>query len=180
MAGGVPAAPGPEVSGQASPVSCGRLSAARALGKHGLCTDAWAASGSKASWRGTKRWGPIPALAPLCRQRWGQDPALPLHMLPFHDGHLGLGPRAAGAPLTTASQRFYHILHVAASAGEHEKVVQVILLCLECFWGCWYASICLRLCPQRTGDASHGVKLKEQWDGTKGWWTLCVRELSQR
>lgn len=27
-----------------------------------------------------------------------------------------------------ASQRFYHVLHVAASAGEHEKVVQVTTL----------------------------------------------------
>ncbi|XP_022372622.1 chromosome transmission fidelity protein 18 homolog isoform X2 [Enhydra lutris kenyoni] len=58
------------------------------------------------------------------RQRWGQDPALPPHMLLLSDGHLGLGAQAAGAPSTSASQRFYHILHVAASAGEHEKVVQ--------------------------------------------------------
>ncbi|XP_030890168.1 chromosome transmission fidelity protein 18 homolog [Leptonychotes weddellii] len=69
-------------------------------------------------------WQEVFQLPRAQRQRWGQDPALPLHMLPLHDGHLGVGPRAAEAPLTTASQRFYHILHVAASAGEHEKVVQ--------------------------------------------------------
>ncbi|XP_045850230.1 chromosome transmission fidelity protein 18 homolog isoform X3 [Meles meles] len=69
-------------------------------------------------------WQEVFQLPRVQRQRWGQDPALPLHMLPVSDGHLGVGPCAAEAPLTTASQRFYHILRVAASAGEHEKVVQ--------------------------------------------------------
>lgn len=55
----------------------------------------------------------------------GQDPTLPTHML-LGDGLTGWGPHAADAPLTMAAQRFYHILHVAASTGEHEKVVQVI------------------------------------------------------
>nr|XP_020136961.1 chromosome transmission fidelity protein 18 homolog [Microcebus murinus] len=50
------------------------------------------------------------------RRRVGQDLALPAHMLL-------LGPGDAGS-LTSASQRFYHVLHVATSAGEHEKVVQ--------------------------------------------------------
>ncbi|XP_032701818.1 chromosome transmission fidelity protein 18 homolog [Lontra canadensis] len=69
-------------------------------------------------------WQEVFQLPRVQRQRWGQDPALPPHRLLLSDGHLGLGARAAEAPLTSASQRFYHILHVAASAGEHEKVVQ--------------------------------------------------------
>lgn len=56
----------------------------------------------------------------------GQDPTLPTHMLLLGDGLTGWGPHATEAPLTMAAQRFYHILHVAASTGEHEKVVQVI------------------------------------------------------
>ncbi|XP_027469444.2 chromosome transmission fidelity protein 18 homolog isoform X1 [Zalophus californianus] len=69
-------------------------------------------------------WQEVFQLPRAQRQRWGQDPALPPHMLLLHDGHLGLGPRAAEAPWNMASQRFYHILHVASSAGEHEKVIQ--------------------------------------------------------
>lgn len=75
-----------------------------------------------------KRQGALAALAPLCRQRWAQDPSSAPHMLLLGDAHLGPGPRAAEAPLTTAAQRLHRILHVAASAGEHEKVVQVISL----------------------------------------------------
>ena len=55
----------------------------------------------------------------------GQDPTLPPHTLLLGDGPTGPGHQAAKAPLTMAAQRFYHILHVATSAGEHEKVVQV-------------------------------------------------------
>uniref|UniRef100_A0A673U788 Chromosome transmission fidelity protein 18 homolog n=1 Tax=Suricata suricatta TaxID=37032 RepID=A0A673U788_SURSU len=69
-------------------------------------------------------WQEVFQLPRAQRQRWGQNPALPPYTLLLGDGHAGLGPRAAEAPLTTASQRFYHILHVAASAGEREKVVQ--------------------------------------------------------
>ncbi|XP_026341275.1 chromosome transmission fidelity protein 18 homolog isoform X1 [Ursus maritimus] len=69
-------------------------------------------------------WQEVFQLPRAQRQRWGQEPAPPPHMLLLSDGHLGLGPRTAEAALTMASQRFYHILHVAASAGEHEKVVQ--------------------------------------------------------
>lgn len=61
----------------------------------------------------------------------GQDPTLPSHTLLLGDGHVGSGPLATKVPLTAASQRFYHILHVAASAGEHEKVVQVTMLYLK-------------------------------------------------
>lgn len=50
----------------------------------------------------------------------GQDPALPADTLLLGDGD-------AGSP-TSASQRFYRVLHAAASAGEHEKVVQVPVL----------------------------------------------------
>lgn len=104
--------------------------------------------GEQGTTRGLKRQVPIAALAPLCRQRWGQEPAPPPHMLLLSDGHLGLGPRTAEAALTMASQRFYHILHVAASAGEHEKVVQVTSHHHECFWGAGtLASGCV-LCPE--------------------------------
>ncbi|XP_040829540.1 chromosome transmission fidelity protein 18 homolog [Ochotona curzoniae] len=48
------------------------------------------------------------------RRQASQDPSLPaLGLLPG-DGDSG----------SLASQRFYHVLHVASSAGEHEKVVQ--------------------------------------------------------
>ncbi|XP_057386096.1 chromosome transmission fidelity protein 18 homolog isoform X4 [Balaenoptera acutorostrata] len=69
-------------------------------------------------------WQEVFQLPQAQRRRVGQDPTLPTHTLLLGDGHMGSGPLAAKVPLTTASQRFYHILHVAASAGEHEKVVQ--------------------------------------------------------
>lgn len=47
----------------------------------------------------------------------GQDLNLPTHALLLSDGDVG--------SLTLASQRFYHILRVTTSAGEHEKIVQV-------------------------------------------------------
>ena len=46
-------------------------------------------------------------------------------MLLLGDQLSGSGPLAAAAPRTTAAQRFSHLVHMAASAGEHEKVVQV-------------------------------------------------------
>lgn len=52
-----------------------------------------------------------------CRRLVGQDLMLPAHALLLSDGDKG--------SLTLASQRFYHILRVTTSAGEHEKVVQV-------------------------------------------------------
>uniref|UniRef100_A0A8C4MRW7 Chromosome transmission fidelity protein 18 homolog n=1 Tax=Equus asinus TaxID=9793 RepID=A0A8C4MRW7_EQUAS len=69
-------------------------------------------------------WQEIFQLPRSQRRRVGQDPTLPTHTLLLVDGHAGLGPHAAEVPLSMASQRFYHVLHVAASAGEHEKVVQ--------------------------------------------------------
>uniref|UniRef100_A0A8C0N838 Chromosome transmission fidelity protein 18 homolog n=1 Tax=Canis lupus familiaris TaxID=9615 RepID=A0A8C0N838_CANLF len=69
-------------------------------------------------------WQEIFQLPRAQRQRWAQDPSSAPHMLLLGDAHLGPGPRAAEAPLTTAAQRLHRILHVAASAGEHEKVVQ--------------------------------------------------------
>lgn len=77
--------------------------------------------------------GSTPASATLHRRRVGQDPTLPARTLLLGDGPVGLGPQAAEAPLTMAAQRFYHILHVAASSGEHEKVVQVTTLYLNLF-----------------------------------------------
>lgn len=65
------------------------------------------------------------SLSSPCRRRVRQDSTLRTHMLLLGDQLSGSGPLAAEAPLTTAAQRFYHILHVAMSAGEHEKVVQV-------------------------------------------------------
>ncbi|XP_016063583.1 PREDICTED: chromosome transmission fidelity protein 18 homolog isoform X2 [Miniopterus natalensis] len=69
-------------------------------------------------------WQEVFQLPRAQRQRVGQDPTLPTHMLLLGDGLMGLGRQASKAPLTTAAQRFYHVLHVVASAGEHEKVVQ--------------------------------------------------------
>ncbi|CAK7303261.1 Chromosome transmission fidelity protein 18 homolog [Vulpes lagopus] len=69
-------------------------------------------------------WQEIFQLPRAQRQRWAQDPSSTPHVLLLGDGHLDPGPRAAEAPLTTAAQRLHRILHVAASAGEHEKVVQ--------------------------------------------------------
>ncbi|XP_028355442.1 chromosome transmission fidelity protein 18 homolog isoform X1 [Physeter macrocephalus] len=69
-------------------------------------------------------WQEVFQLPQAQRRRVGQDPTLPTHTLLLGDEHMGSGPLAAKVPLTAASQRFYHILHVAASAGEHEKVVQ--------------------------------------------------------
>lgn len=120
--------------------------------------------GEQGSTRGLKRRVPTAALAPLCRQRWGQELAPPPHTLLLGDGHLGPGPRAAEAALTTASQRFYHILHVAASAGEHEKVVQVISRYRERFWGAGtLASGCV-LCPE---NGRHFRQCQAQ--GETGW-----------
>ncbi|XP_066131475.1 chromosome transmission fidelity protein 18 homolog isoform X1 [Saccopteryx bilineata] len=68
-------------------------------------------------------WQEVFQLPRAQRRRVGQDPILPTHTL-LGDGLMGLGHQAAEAPLTMAAQRFYHILHVAASTGEHEKVVQ--------------------------------------------------------
>ncbi|KAL4836524.1 hypothetical protein H8958_022653 [Nasalis larvatus] len=61
-------------------------------------------------------WQEVFQLPRAQRRRVGQDPALPADTLLLGDGDAG--------SLTSASQRFYRILHAAASAGEHEKVVQ--------------------------------------------------------
>nr|XP_007979003.2 chromosome transmission fidelity protein 18 homolog isoform X2 [Chlorocebus sabaeus] len=61
-------------------------------------------------------WQEVFQLPRAQRRRVGQDPALPADTLLLGDGD-------AGSP-TSASQRFYRVLHAAASAGEHEKVVQ--------------------------------------------------------
>ncbi|XP_054445148.1 chromosome transmission fidelity protein 18 homolog isoform X2 [Pteronotus mesoamericanus] len=69
-------------------------------------------------------WQEVFQLPRAQRRRVGQDPTLPPHTLLLGDGLMGSGHQAAKAPLTVAAQRFYHVLHVATSAGEHEKVVQ--------------------------------------------------------
>uniref|UniRef100_A0A4W2H5N7 Chromosome transmission fidelity protein 18 homolog n=1 Tax=Bos indicus x Bos taurus TaxID=30522 RepID=A0A4W2H5N7_BOBOX len=69
-------------------------------------------------------WQEVFQLPRAQRRRVRQDSTLRTHMLLLGDQLSGSGPLAAEAPLTTAAQRFYHILHVAMSAGEHEKVVQ--------------------------------------------------------
>uniref|UniRef100_A0A2K5ET71 Chromosome transmission fidelity protein 18 homolog n=1 Tax=Aotus nancymaae TaxID=37293 RepID=A0A2K5ET71_AOTNA len=61
-------------------------------------------------------WQEVFQLPRAQRRRVGQDPALPADTLLLGDGDAG--------SVTSASQRFYHVLHAAASAGEHEKVVQ--------------------------------------------------------
>ncbi|XP_026303342.1 chromosome transmission fidelity protein 18 homolog isoform X3 [Piliocolobus tephrosceles] len=61
-------------------------------------------------------WQEVFQLPRAQRRCVGQDPALPADMLLLGDGDVG--------SLTSASQRFYRVLRAAASAGEHEKVVQ--------------------------------------------------------
>uniref|UniRef100_A0A8C0WTM3 Chromosome transmission fidelity protein 18 homolog n=1 Tax=Castor canadensis TaxID=51338 RepID=A0A8C0WTM3_CASCN len=61
-------------------------------------------------------WQEVFQLPRAQRRLVGQDLNLPAHALLLDDGDMG--------SLTLASQRFYHILHVTTSAGEHEKVVQ--------------------------------------------------------
>ncbi|XP_052051853.1 chromosome transmission fidelity protein 18 homolog isoform X1 [Apodemus sylvaticus] len=61
-------------------------------------------------------WQEVFQLPRAQRRLVGQDLMLPTHAL--------LLSEADKASLTLASQRFYHILRVTTSAGEHEKVVQ--------------------------------------------------------
>ncbi|ERE68689.1 putative chromosome transmission fidelity protein 18 like protein [Cricetulus griseus] len=61
-------------------------------------------------------WQEVFQLPKAQRRVVGQDLILPTHALLLNDGDKG--------SLTLASQRFYHILRVTTSAGEHEKVVQ--------------------------------------------------------
>lgn len=89
--------------------------------------------GTASGQEGAVKWNkwagaPLQPQHPLCRHHVGQDLTLPTHLLLLGDGLPGSGPHTASAPLTMAAQRFYRILHTAASAGEHEKVVQVTAL----------------------------------------------------
>ncbi|XP_055991176.1 chromosome transmission fidelity protein 18 homolog [Sorex fumeus] len=62
-------------------------------------------------------WQEVFQLPRAQRRPVGQDLALPIHT-PCGDPH-------GAQPLTTvAEQRFHHVLRLAASAGEHDKVVQ--------------------------------------------------------
>lgn len=62
-------------------------------------------------------WQEIFQLPRAQRRQVGQDPALPIHT--------ANGDLLSDQPsLTMVAQRFQHVLRVAASAGEHEKVVQ--------------------------------------------------------
>ncbi|XP_037670038.1 chromosome transmission fidelity protein 18 homolog [Choloepus didactylus] len=67
-------------------------------------------------------WQEVLQLPRARRRGVGRDPVWPAHALLGGDGDSG--PHPTGEPPTTASQRFYHVLHVATSAGEHERVVQ--------------------------------------------------------
>ncbi|XP_012587163.1 PREDICTED: chromosome transmission fidelity protein 18 homolog, partial [Condylura cristata] len=60
----------------------------------------------------------------LPRAHRRQDAPPPAHTLLTGDGHPVSGPYGVQPPLTMASQRFLHVLHVATSAGEHERVAQ--------------------------------------------------------
>lgn len=99
----------------------------------------------------------------------GQDPTLPTHVLLLGDGLTGWGSHAAEAPLTMAAQRFYHILHVAASTGEHEKVVQVITISNLSRVGVGGETggqhLAMSPYPQTVGGDSDGAKLEEKQVG---------------
>lgn len=120
------------------------------------------------------KWVGAPLQPPysLCRRRVGQDLTLPTHTLLLSNGLIDSGPHAAEAPLTLAAQRFYHILHTASSAGEHEKVVQVSTLYpVPSFWvgekqeaSTWSCSLIPR---QWRGDDLDVTKLEKQWEGSE-------------
>ncbi|KAG3259252.1 chromosome transmission fidelity protein 18 homolog [Ictidomys tridecemlineatus] len=61
-------------------------------------------------------WQEVFQLPRAQRRLIGQVSTLPAHSLLLSDGDMG--------SLTLASQRFYHLLRITTSAGEHEKVVQ--------------------------------------------------------
>ncbi|XP_006897521.1 PREDICTED: chromosome transmission fidelity protein 18 homolog [Elephantulus edwardii] len=67
-------------------------------------------------------WQEVFQLPRAQRRCVGQELAPPVHALLTRDGDSGPCPSEA-AP-TSISQRFQRVLHVASSAGEHEKVVQ--------------------------------------------------------
>ena len=129
----------------------------------------------------------------------GQASTLRTHMLLLGDQLSGSGPLAAEAPLTTAAQRFYHILHVAMSAGEHEKVVQVTVPHLQPRggWGAGGPVLAAFFDPgqQLTGTCTFGgaepkkklvdpvlgrllrgsrVRQEGGWLAGVVWWDLCV------
>lgn len=110
VAGGLPAAPPQQVGARG-----------QVVGPQGR-SSAWGFSGSG--------WGRPHRVHVSCRRQASQDPSLPaLGLLPG-DGDSG----------SLASQRFYHVLHVASSAGEHEKVVQVLQAALG--WATWLGTGC--------------------------------------
>ncbi|KAK2097212.1 hypothetical protein P7K49_022663 [Saguinus oedipus] len=92
-------------------------------------------------------------------RRVGQDPALPADTLLLGDGDLG--------SLTSASQRFYHVLHVAASAGEHEKVVQVPALhqnpCWRLLGQDWAVPLSLPALRE-DGEMLRGAERGRRWE----------------
>ncbi|XP_047390009.1 chromosome transmission fidelity protein 18 homolog [Sciurus carolinensis] len=61
-------------------------------------------------------WQEVFQLPRAQRRLVGPGPTLPAHSLLLGDGDTG--------SLTLASQRFYHLLRITTSTGEHEKVVQ--------------------------------------------------------
>uniref|UniRef100_A0A8D0L4C1 Chromosome transmission fidelity protein 18 homolog n=1 Tax=Sphenodon punctatus TaxID=8508 RepID=A0A8D0L4C1_SPHPU len=68
-------------------------------------------------------WQEIFQLPKIQRQRIGIDPSMPDHILAGGDGNL-LSVTGGRVALSASAQRFHHILHLAMSSGEHEKLTQ--------------------------------------------------------
>ncbi|XP_075755921.1 chromosome transmission fidelity protein 18 homolog [Pelodiscus sinensis] len=68
-------------------------------------------------------WQEIFQLPKLQRQRIGMDPSLPNPSLLGGDAD-GLNVSGGRAGLNAATQRFHHVLHLATSSGEQEKLTQ--------------------------------------------------------
>uniref|UniRef100_A0A8C0AV45 Chromosome transmission fidelity factor 18 n=1 Tax=Buteo japonicus TaxID=224669 RepID=A0A8C0AV45_9AVES len=66
-------------------------------------------------------WQEIFQLPKVQRHRIGMDPALPTQLLVGHEDLSHLGGTAG---FNVSSQRFHHILHLAVSSGEQEKLAQ--------------------------------------------------------
>uniref|UniRef100_A0A8D2Q7L1 Chromosome transmission fidelity protein 18 homolog n=1 Tax=Varanus komodoensis TaxID=61221 RepID=A0A8D2Q7L1_VARKO len=66
-------------------------------------------------------WQEIFQLPRMQRQRIGMDPSTPACLLARGDTS---GAQAGRSLLKAATQRFYHILHLGVSSGEHEKLAQ--------------------------------------------------------
>ncbi|XP_054849464.1 chromosome transmission fidelity protein 18 homolog [Eublepharis macularius] len=68
-------------------------------------------------------WQEIFQLPKMQRHRIGMDPLHPVPVLTRGGDDL-FGPNTTQTSLNAAAQRFYHILHLSTSCGEHEKLTQ--------------------------------------------------------